>query len=59
METNEEGTEAAGATVVEMKREGLPTDNFNMIINRPFFFAVRDNETDTILFMGIIENPEV
>ncbi|MGI6189881.1 MAG: serpin family protein [Caldicoprobacteraceae bacterium] len=59
VETNEEGTEAAGATVVEMKREGLPTDNFNMIINRPFFFAVRDNETDTILFMGIIENPEV
>ena len=51
------GTEAAGVTSVEIKRTGLPAQTFSMIINRPFFFVIRDNETGTILFMGAIVDP--
>lgn len=57
VETNEVGTEAAGVTSVEIKRTGLPAQTFSMIINRPFFFVIRDNETGTILFMGAIVDP--
>lgn len=57
VETNEEGTEAAGATSVEMKLRGAPIDTFRMIIDRPFFFVIRDNETGTVLFMGTITDP--
>ena len=28
-----------------------------MIVDRPFFFAIYDNSTDTMLFMGSIFNP--
>jgi serpin B len=57
VETNEEGTEAAGVTSVEMRVTSVPVDIFSMIINRPFFFVIRDNETGTILFMGAIADP--
>lgn len=57
VETNEEGTEAAGATSVEMRLTSVPVDTFSMIVNRPFFFVIRDNETGTILFMGAIADP--
>lgn len=55
---NEKGTEAAAATSVEMKTTSAPVDGpFFMNVNRPFFIAITDNETDTILFMGWIVNP--
>lgn len=55
---HEEGTEAAAATSVEMKTTSAPVDGpFYMNVNRPFFIAITDDETDTILFMGWIINP--
>jgi len=54
VEVNEEGTEAAAATVVEMMKSSLPK---RMIVDRPFFCAIRDKETGAILFMGSIVNP--
>ncbi|MFO7295789.1 MAG: serpin family protein [Clostridia bacterium] len=57
VETNEQGTEASGVTAVEVTLTSLPLDNFNMIVNRPFFFVIRDNETGTLLFMGAIVDP--
>jgi serpin B len=30
---------------------------FQMIVNRPFFCAIRDNQTGTVLFMGSIVEP--
>jgi serpin B len=57
VEVNEEGTEAAAATSVEVGITSVePT--FSMIVDRPFFFAIRDNKTGTILFMGSIVKPE-
>jgi serpin B len=53
VEVNEEGTEAAAVTIVAMKTSAsLP-----FLVNRPFFFAIYDNTTKTILFMGIVREP--
>ncbi len=53
LSVSEEGTEAAASTAVIMAR-GLPP---SFTANRPFIFMIRDNETDTILFMGRLLNP--
>jgi serine protease inhibitor len=58
MEVNEEGTEAAAATVVMMGRSLSFNTPFTMIVDRPFFCAIRDNETGTLLFMGSIVDPQ-
>jgi serpin B len=57
VEVNEEGTEAAAVTSVGITIDSyVPT--FSMIVDRPFFFVIRDNETGTVLFMGSIVKPE-
>jgi serpin B len=56
LEVNEEGTEAAAVTAVEMERGLAPT--FTMIVDRPFFCCIRDNQTGTVLFMGSIVEPK-
>jgi serpin B len=59
VEVNEDGTEAAAATAVVMKALGtFQEERFHMIIDRPFFCAIRDNETGTLLFMGSIVDPQ-
>ncbi|MEM7555973.1 MAG: serpin family protein [Cyanobacteria bacterium P01_A01_bin.84] len=60
VEVNEEGTEAAGTTSVGVVPTSLPVNQpFEMNVNRPFFFAIRDNQTGSILFMGSIVEPKV
>ena len=58
-EVNEEGTEAAAATSVEMSTTSVmqPRKPFRMIVDRPFFCAIRDNRTGSLLFMGSIADP--
>ncbi len=56
VEVNEEGTEAAAVTLVEI-RETSANSGFNMTINRPFIFAIRDNHSGSIIFIGKIVNP--
>jgi serine protease inhibitor len=59
VEVNEEGTEAAAATSIGMVRMTMaPQRNFSMIVDRPFFCAIRDNQTGALLFMGAIIDPE-
>ncbi|MEB3343469.1 serpin family protein [Okeania sp.] len=57
VEVNETGTEAAAVTSVIMKTRSAEKV-VNMLVDRPFFFAIRDNDSGTILFMGEITNPE-
>ena len=59
IEVTEEGTEAAGATSVEMRLTSaiIDEETFYMEINRPFFFTITDEETNVILFIGMIQNP--
>jgi len=60
VEVNEEGTEAAAATSVGMVLTSatFPQTPFEMVVDRPFFCAIRDNQTGTILFMGSIREPK-
>lgn len=51
IEVKEEGSEAAAATVVEMK-DTSEAEPITFIANRPFMFIINDDVTDTILFMG-------
>ncbi|MBP7528403.1 MAG: hypothetical protein KA801_10780 [Syntrophorhabdaceae bacterium] len=57
VEVNEEGTEAAAATAVEMVTKSMPVREPVFRADHPFFFMIRDNETGTILFMGRMANP--
>ncbi|MDE0483446.1 MAG: serpin family protein [Candidatus Poribacteria bacterium] len=54
IEVNEEGTEAAAVTIVGVVKTSLPPQ---FTVDRPFFFAIRDNETKTVLFMGTVVEP--
>ena len=53
VEVNEEGTEAAAVTVVV----GVTSLPPIFRVDRPFFFAIYDAETETILFMGTVTEP--
>ncbi|MDF5730081.1 MAG: serpin family protein, partial [Rhizonema sp. PD38] len=58
VEVNEEGTEAAAATSVGIMPLSAPLQGpFQMMVNRPFFCAVRENSTGSVLFMGSIAEP--
>jgi serpin B len=58
IEVNEEGTEAAAVTSIGVRATSIEiTQPFRMIVDRPFFYAIQDNQTDTILFMGKVLNP--
>jgi serpin B len=56
IETNEEGTEAAAVTSVEVGVTSAPMDNF-FIVNKPFVFMITEKSTGTILFIGSVSNP--
>jgi serine protease inhibitor len=58
IEVNEEGSEAAAATVVEMVETAAPLEEpveFN--VNRPFFFVIADDRSGSLLFMGKVVEP--
>lgn len=58
VEVNEEGTEAAAVTSGRVMTVSAPLQPpFEMIVNRPFFCAIRDNQTGAVLFMGSIVEP--
>lgn len=55
IEVNEEGTEAAAATFTLF---GARSASPEIRVNRPFFYAIRDDKTGAILFMGTVVDPE-
>lgn len=55
IDVNEEGTSAAAVTVIGGSY-GTPPPEFE--IDKPFFFAIRDDLTGTILFMGQVYDPQ-
>ena len=58
VDVNEEGTEAAAVTGVGITalaaRQEPP---FQMVVDRPFFLAIRDNQSGAVLFLGAILDP--
>jgi serpin B len=61
VEVKEEGTEAAAVTGIAPAMSGIempPPNPFQMIVDRPFLFLIEDNQTGTILFMGVMFDPQ-
>jgi serine protease inhibitor len=57
---DEHGTIAAAATVAAAARGGIDRripPPFEMIVDRPFLFIICDRSTETILFIGLVRNP--
>ena len=52
LEVDENGTKAAAATAVIMKECAIETKS--VFLNRPFVMGIYDNETQTFLFLGVI-----
>jgi len=59
VDVNEEGTEAAAVTTVTMSDSIAfePQKPFEMIVDRPFLFVIADDQTKSVLFMGVIYDP--
>jgi len=59
VEVNEEGTEAAAGTMApgSVGIEIDPPKPFQMIVDRPFLFLIEDQQTRTVLFMGVVFDP--
>ncbi|MDI3410249.1 serpin family protein [Bacillus sonorensis] len=53
---DEAGTEAAAATKVEIVESGAVPD-VTMTVDHPFYFAVFDEKTGMILFLGSVAKP--
>lgn len=59
VDVNEEGTEAAAATAVRMDAACAPSPaSMVMTVDHPFFFAIRDNLTGELLFVGWVADPD-
>jgi serpin B len=56
VEVNEEGSEAAAVTGVEMTK-AAPAEPVEFFVDRPFFFTITDDRSGSILFMGRIAEP--
>lgn len=63
IETNKEGTEAAAATIVEIRftsaGPGSEPTIWKIDIDRPFIYFIHEISTGTILFMGRVGDPTV
>lgn len=63
VEVNEEGTEAAAATAVIMNWKSIspdePPERITFDCDHPFLFTIHHKETNTILFMGSVNNPSL
>lgn len=57
VEVNEEGTEAAAVTAVEISVTRTMPQETVMRVDRPFVFALREQSTGAILFLGKIVDP--
>ncbi len=56
IDVNEEGTEAAAATIVEMRETSIQVPEI-IRFNRPFLYIIKENSTGAIMFMGKVGQP--
>ncbi len=60
VEVNEEGTEAAAVTVVEIRETSYPGPQEQPVyfyVDRPFVFIIKERDTGAMLFVGRVNNP--
>ncbi len=54
---DEEGTEAAAVTAVEIRETSVGLEEQVVRLDRPFIFVIREHHSGSILFMGKMANP--
>ncbi|MCK9245908.1 MAG: serpin family protein [Anaerolineaceae bacterium] len=52
IDVNEEGTEAAAATVVSVGTTSMPADSWEITLDHPFIYVIYETTSNTIVFMG-------
>jgi serine protease inhibitor len=57
IEVNEEGTEAAAVTGIEVRTTSAPAPPMQFRVDRPFVVAIRDDQTGALLFVGQVNDP--
>jgi serpin B len=57
IETNEEGSEAAAATIIGFVNTSMPAGPVVLNLDRPFMYIIRETSTNSILFMGRLSDP--
>lgn len=60
LDLNEQGTEAAAATSVGVSVTSViePPQRFSFVANRPFLLVIRNQQTGTLLFLGVVTEPK-
>lgn len=59
VEVNEEGTEAAAVTSVEIKLTSAITEPLEIKADKPFIFVIKEKQSNALLFMGILNEPVI
>jgi serine protease inhibitor len=57
VEVDETGTVAAGATTVTVGPTAVAAPMFSITLDHPFLYAIRDDQTGELLFIGTLMNP--
>jgi serine protease inhibitor len=57
VEVDETGTVAAGATTVSISPTAVAAPQFTLTLDHPFLYAIRDDQTGELLFIGTLMNP--
>jgi serpin B len=60
IDVNETGTEAAAVTSITFTTTSIGNEppKITFLVNKPFVFAITEKDTDAILFVGEVQNPE-
>ncbi|MFO7827560.1 MAG: serpin family protein [Bacteroidales bacterium] len=58
IDVNEEGTEAAAATAVMMRKTSVLMESVSFKADHPFIYAIKNTKNGTIYFLGRVMNPE-
>ena len=56
IDVNEEGTEAAAVTAIVFEATSMEPFSY-LRLDRPFLFAITENSSNSILFMGTVQEP--
>ena len=59
IEVDEEGTEAAAATVVQVSLTSIGGGKPTIMVNKPFAFFIREKHSNSILFAGKLIDPTI
>jgi serpin B len=57
VEVDESGTVAAGATTITIMPVAVELPLFTLTLDHPFLYAIRDDKTGELLFIGTMTNP--